>query len=198
MFNKFTEGVFFGAGFAISFVAIWYFAAYFITPSFTSYSVNSQDTVEIKDTKKAKIISEIKQSSEHKKYSFFKSNGEKRAVPHNGGVLYMAKLPTDNNSIKPYTVQLWLTEKELWLIKTTNKNPEVKLLSYPKNNARDSAFEILHKYTSFQAGSSSTTISEQTINMLKQGFARERGSMNGKLQITEDGVVFLDPNEYKA
>ena len=32
MSNKFTEGLLFGGGFAISFVIIWYLAAYFISP----------------------------------------------------------------------------------------------------------------------------------------------------------------------
>ena len=32
MFNKFKEGLVYGGGFAISFIAVWYFAAYLITP----------------------------------------------------------------------------------------------------------------------------------------------------------------------
>lgn len=38
MLNKFKEGLVFGGGFAISFIALWYMAAFFITPMI----VNSQ------------------------------------------------------------------------------------------------------------------------------------------------------------
>jgi len=34
MLKKFTEGLLFGGGFAVSFVAIWYLSAYLITPMF--------------------------------------------------------------------------------------------------------------------------------------------------------------------
>lgn len=198
MLNKFKEGLFFGGGFAISFIAIWYLAAYFITPSLTSYSYTSKEPSEISNTRKPKVVEEIQNSNENKEYSFFIDSGRDMEIPHNGGVLYMAKLPTDSSAKYPNTVQLWLTSKELWLIKTTNTNPEIKLISYPKDKARKEAFNILHKYSGYNSGSSSTTISEQTISMLKQGFATERSTMNGKLQITEEGVVFLQPNAYKA
>lgn len=36
MFKKFTEGLVFGGGFAVAFVAVWYIAAYLITPLFVA------------------------------------------------------------------------------------------------------------------------------------------------------------------
>jgi len=36
MLKKFTDGLAFGGGFAISFIALWYFAAYFIFPMFAN------------------------------------------------------------------------------------------------------------------------------------------------------------------
>lgn len=40
MFKKFIEGLVFGCGFAISFVAMWYIAAYLITPLFVASQVD--------------------------------------------------------------------------------------------------------------------------------------------------------------
>jgi hypothetical protein len=37
MLKKFNEGLLFGGGFAISFVTVWYVAAYLITPMFSSF-----------------------------------------------------------------------------------------------------------------------------------------------------------------
>lgn len=42
MFKKFTEGLVFGGGFAISFVAIWYVAAYLISPMFIASRIEHE------------------------------------------------------------------------------------------------------------------------------------------------------------
>lgn len=39
MFKKFTEGLVFGSGFAISFTVLWYVAAYLITPMFVGSQI---------------------------------------------------------------------------------------------------------------------------------------------------------------
>jgi len=58
MFKRFMEGLVFGGGFGISFITIWYVAAYLITPIF----ISDQFTTEIKsDISQEKIISESKQ-----------------------------------------------------------------------------------------------------------------------------------------
>lgn len=41
MLNKFKEGLVFGGGFAISFIGIWYMAAYFITPFFVDSQIDN-------------------------------------------------------------------------------------------------------------------------------------------------------------
>ncbi|MEA2013153.1 MAG: hypothetical protein U9O87_08800 [Verrucomicrobiota bacterium] len=116
-------------------------------------------------------------------------------IPTSGGVLFMPKLPTNSAKKRPSTVQMWLTKDKLWLIKTTHKLPEVKELAYPNPVPRAEAENILMGYSS-NFRMSSTTISEQTIGMLNRGMSTVRPGMNGKLQITEGGVVFLQPNEY--
>jgi hypothetical protein len=198
MIRKFLEGLVFGGGFGISFIAIWYIAAYIVTTLMISSEVNisSDELAEITETTTANVIREQPESRKHRDYSFFKSTSIPMDIPNNGGILSMAKLPTQPEAKRPSTVQLWLTKNEFWLIKTTDSAPEIKRLAYPAGNPKEEANEIIFKYSGYNSGMSSTTVSEQTISMLQQGFASARGSMNGKLQITEENVVFLQPNEY--
>lgn len=44
MLKKFTEGLIFGGGFAISFVVVWYVAAYLITPMFLETKFEEETT----------------------------------------------------------------------------------------------------------------------------------------------------------
>ena len=56
--KKFTEGLVFGGGFAISFITIWYIAAYFITPLFVSNqikTISSYQQPETSNTEKSLI-----------------------------------------------------------------------------------------------------------------------------------------------
>ena len=117
MLKKFTEGLVFGEGFAISFVAVWYFAAYFITPHSQKHTYHPKNLRQSKKLKKPMSLQKLLDRKNTKNYSFFKSSGGRAGNPTKCGVLFMAKLPTDPESKKPHTVQLWLTKKELWLIK---------------------------------------------------------------------------------
>jgi len=49
MLKKFTEGLIFGGGFTISFVVIWYFAAYFIYPTFIDSQIERVTTKQLSE-----------------------------------------------------------------------------------------------------------------------------------------------------
>jgi len=57
MFNKFTEGLAFGGGFGVSFLIVWYLAAYFISPMLIESQVyeTTPQTSTQKDNKKPKV-----------------------------------------------------------------------------------------------------------------------------------------------
>ena len=46
MLNKFKEGLVFGGGFGISFIAIWYFAAYLITPMLVNEQIENINEIQ--------------------------------------------------------------------------------------------------------------------------------------------------------
>ena len=63
--KKFTEGLVFGGGFAISFITIWYIAAYFVTPLFVSNQIKTihnyqQSETSNTDNKSLTMLSETK------------------------------------------------------------------------------------------------------------------------------------------
>lgn len=49
MFKKFTEGLMFGGGFAISFVVVWYIAAYLIAPMFITSKIEEAANMHFAD-----------------------------------------------------------------------------------------------------------------------------------------------------
>ena len=49
MLKKFTDGLIFGGGFAISFIVIWYFAAYFIYPIFIGSQIERATTKQLSE-----------------------------------------------------------------------------------------------------------------------------------------------------
>jgi co-chaperonin GroES (HSP10) len=56
MLNKFKEGLVFGGGFAISFIALWYMAAFFITPMIVNSKIEDINKIQKSFTSKSPSI----------------------------------------------------------------------------------------------------------------------------------------------
>lgn len=63
MFKKFTEGLVFGGDFAISFIILWYLAAYLITPMFIGSQIEQAANKQLSDIR-GKTQPSIPRSSE--------------------------------------------------------------------------------------------------------------------------------------
>ena len=63
MLRKFTEGLMFGSGFAIAFIALWYLAAYLISPMFISSQIENATNRHLADIR-ARIEPSLRQDPE--------------------------------------------------------------------------------------------------------------------------------------
>lgn len=116
-------------------------------------------------------------------------------VPIGGGILSIASVNTPAGNKYPSTYQLWITESEFWQVKTTGQNVAIEQLKYPNILPIDAIDATMRKQAGYAM--STMTIHSETVTSLKMG----KGSwhdqdMNGKTKITEEGVVFIQPNEF--
>lgn len=196
MVKKFLDGLVFGSGFAIAFILIAYLGLQVIFPAVVNTSNN---TPEFHEPKTAKVI-EQEASTESKVvsnggFNLYKNSPAKMAVPVGGGILSIASVNTPTGNKYPSTYQLWITETEFWQVKTTEQNVEIEQLEYPSILPIDAIDATMRKQAGY-AMSTMTVISEE-VTSLKMG----KGSwhdqdLNGKMKITEQGVVFIQPNEF--
>ena len=90
-----------------------------------------------------------------------------------------------------------LTESKLWQIRTVEEKVETEQLPYPANATMNGLDSIMFKNVGFQAQESTMTVSSEELRQLKtSGESWRDASLNGKLRITADGIVFVEPNSY--
>jgi hypothetical protein len=136
---------------------------------------------------------------ERKEFSFFKHSDERMKIPPGGGILSMSPVTTTQGSKRPSTYQLWLTESKLWQIRTTEDKVEVEELPYPKNASVGDLDKLMSKNLGVGARQSTMTVSVEEISGLKSsGDSHRDYSLNGKLKITVEGIVFALPNPYET
>jgi len=58
MIKKFTEGLVFGGGFAISFITLWYVAAYLISPMFVSSQFETAENIQYSNEEPVTTVTE--------------------------------------------------------------------------------------------------------------------------------------------
>ncbi len=137
------------------------------------------------------------ESKTNREFSFFKSSGSRMKIPDGGGILSLAKLPTGPDATRQRTFQLWLTEANLWKIRTTETTPEIEQLPYPDSDALEFLDEFIRKNVGLGASQGTMTVSAYEIANIKNGVDSNRDDhMNGKFQITTEGVVFFLPNPF--
>lgn len=196
MFKKFFSGIVFGSGFAIAFVFISYLGLQVVIPTLIN---SSNKTPEFNDAKSADVIEQETSSSPQEAtdtdFNLYKNSRAKMEVPQGGGILSIASLKTPTGNKYPSTYQLWITDSEFWQVKTTEQSVEIEQLEYPNALPIDAVDATMRKQAGYAM--STMTIHSETVASLKMG----KGSwhdqdMNGKMKITEEGVVFIQPNKF--
>ena len=201
MLKKFFDGVIFGCGFAIALAALWTIwsigMAYFM-PRMMESMVTTTKEPEFKNPADARIVVPAPGGApEHKDFSFFKHSADRMTIPQGGGILAMSPMNTVNGSKRPSTYQLWLTESQLWQIRTVEEKVEIEELPYPANASVTSLDNLMRKSLGFAARQSTMTVSADELSRLKSGGGSSHDdSLNGKLRISVEGVVFVQPNPY--
>lgn len=196
MLNKFLNGLVFGAGFAIAFLAIWTIGLSYVVPTVLENVTNrSPDMAGGTETT---VVPIEKGRKSVKSFTLHKRLEEERKIPVGGGMLSIAVLDGDSGKSRPSTFQAWVTETDAFAIKTEGDIPTIKKASYPKANVVDYAGTLVHDNVGFQKQNMTMPISESEVRRLKSGMASSRDDfLNGQLRITPEGVVFLLPNEYE-
>jgi hypothetical protein len=198
MLKKFLGGLVFGSGFAVALVAIWLIGMTFIAPRMMESSTTRTKQPEFKNPLEAKVATPDPATAPGKRdFSFFKNSGERMKIPPGGGILAMSPIDTAQGSKRPSTYQLWLTESKLWQIRTVEERVEIEELPYPRNASVTDLDNLMQKNIGFGAGQGTMTVSADELRRLKS--TRDPccdESLNGKLRISTEGVVFVQPNPY--
>ena len=196
MLKKFLNGLIFGSGFAIAFLAMLYFGLQMIFPSVN----DSSDRVpEFSNAQKVEVIKQeervVSIENSTRDFKLYNDTRPEMAVSSGGGIVSIATVFTPPENLKPNTYQLWITESEFWQIRTIGDEVEVELLEYPSIAPVNAVQAIMRK----QVGSaqSTMTVRSDEIASLQLGYGSwHEQDMNGKMKITKDNVVFFMPNKY--
>ncbi|EGM78975.1 hypothetical protein Rhein_0833 [Rheinheimera sp. A13L] len=196
MFRKFLSGLVFGFGFAIAFVFVAYVGLQLIIPAVIN---NSNKTPEFSDAKPAEVIEQ--ESASHPRlgaesnFKLYKDSRAKMQVPDGGGILSIASIQTPSGNKYPSTYQLWITQSEFWQVKTSEETVEIEKLDYPAIQPINAVESTMRKQAGYAM--STMTISSEEVSVLKMGQGSWHDKdMNGRMKITKEGVVFIQPNEY--
>ena len=198
MLKRFLNGIVFGSGFAIAFVLVGAVAMNYVLPRLITSAITETKQPDFKNPKEAEFIqSPSKSSPEAKDFSFFNAGG-RMEIPNGGGILSMSPVSTEKGSKRPSTYQLWLTESKLWQIRTNEEKVEIEELPYPKNANVSNLDQIMSEKLGAASRNSSMTVSPETIATFKSTGRCDRDkTLNGKLNISSEGVVFVVPNPYE-
>jgi len=201
MLKKFLDGVVFGCGFAFAFAAIWTIwtigMAYFM-PRIMESVVTTTKEPEFKKPVDAQFVDPVPGGAPEKRdFSFFKHSADRMKIPQGGGILAMSPVNTAKGSKRPSTYQLWLTDSKLWQIRTVEEKVEIEELPYPANASVADLDSLMRNSLGLAARQSTMTVSADELSRLKSADNSSRDdSLNGKLRITVEGVVFVQPNPY--
>lgn len=199
MLRKFIDGLAFGAGLAIAFVAVWSVSMYFVVPRMMESAITERTKTPKFDNPTDARVATPDPSAEKKEreFSFLKHSGRRMEIPQGGGILAMAPMSTPPGAKRPGTYQLWLTEAGLWQIRTNEDKGQIEKLPRPENATVGDLDRLMREQLGAMARQSTMTVSDVEIRKLRSsGTSWRDDSLNGKLNITVDGVVFVLPNPY--
>jgi hypothetical protein len=199
MLKRFLDGLVFGAGFAIALFAIWLIGMTSIAPRMMESMTTRTKQPEFNHPTEAKVAAPdpAAAASDKRDFSLFKDSGERMKIPPGGGLLAVSPIATAQGSKRPSTYQLWLTDSKLWQVRTVEEKVDIEELPYPKNANVTDLDDLMHKSLGFGARQITMTVSADELRRLKStGNASRDESLNGKLRISTEGVVFIQPNPY--
>ena len=197
--KKFLDGLLFGFGFAIALVVVWVIAMTLVMPRMMdSFATRGTSEPEFRKPADARIAAPAPgMASGKREFSFFKHSRERMQLPPGGGILAMSPMNTAAGSTRPSTYQLWMTESKLWQIRTIEEKAEIEELPYPKDASVVDVDVQMRKSLGFAARQSTMTVSAHDVSSLKTtGESSRDDTLNGKLRISVEGVVFVQPNPY--
>lgn len=199
--KKFLDGLLFGCGFAVAFAAIWTmwsFGMAFFMPRMTDLALTTTREPEFKNPAEAQVSPPVPESApQSRDYAFFRHSAERMKIPEGGGLLAMSPMTTAKEAKRPSTYQLWLTDSTLWQIRTVEEKVEIEALPYPANASVADLDRLMRKNLGAAARQSTMTVSAIDVHGLKTtGTSSRDDSLNGKLRISAEGVVFVQPNPY--
>ena len=198
MLRKFLDGLVFGAGLAIAFVAVWSISMYFVIPRLMASVTTETKVPKFENPSDAQVAApDPRAAKSDREFSFFKHSENRMKIPHGGGVLAMAPMSTPAGAKRPSTYQLWLTEAGLWQIRTTEDKAQIEQLPRSESATVRDLDRLMRENLGPMALQSTMTVSDVEIQKLRSSGASWRDdSLNGKLSITVDGIVFVLPNPY--
>ena len=198
--RKFLEGLIFGTGLAIAFVVVWSISMAFVIPRVMESATTHSTAPEFENPTDAQVAApDPSVAGSTRDFSFFKHSGERMKIPQGGGVLAMALTTTTPGAKRPSTYQLWLTESVLWQIRTTEDKAQIERLTRPENATADDLDRLMREKLGSGAHKGTMTVSDTEIQALKStGSSWRDKSLNGKMSITVEGVVFVLPNPYET
>lgn len=171
--------------------------AYFMPRIMDSVTTTATKEPEFKKPADARVVSPTPgATAESKEFSFFKHSAERMKIPPGGGILAMSPMTTAKGAKRSSTYQLWLTESKLWQIRTIEEKVEVEELPYPPNAGVTDLDNLMRKSLGYGARQSTMTVDPHDINSIKSGTPSRDATLNGKLGVTVEGVVFILPNPY--
>jgi hypothetical protein len=196
--RKFLDGLAFGAGLAIAFVAVWIISMFLVVPR-VMQSVTTETKVPKFEKPTDAQVAAPDPSVRNREFNFFKHPENRMKLPPRGGILAMALLTTPVGEKRPRTYQLWLTETGLWQVRTIEDKVQVEQLPRPDTANVSDVDRLMREQVGLGAHKGTMTVSEFEIQKLRSsGDSSRDETLNGKLSITIDGVVFVMPNPFGA
>ena len=198
MLTRFLHGLVFGTGFAIAFVAVSIIGVTYLLPK-TFEAAQKEPTFQNPRTADLAQPEPSLAPEASRDFSFFKDSESRMKIPDNGGILSMSPTSTPADAERPNTYQLWLTEFELWQIRTSGDKAEIEKLPYPDGASVETLGSLMYRNLGTAGRQSTMTVSGTDIYRLKSsGKSSRDASLNGQLKITVEGVVFFLPNPYET
>jgi len=199
MFKMFLGGVAWGSGLAIAVVAVWIVATLLAVPMMPGSLTGAPGQPDLTNLKQTPIVTPAPGPDPARRdFTFFKHSAGRMKVPPGGGILAMSATSTAPGSGRPSTYQLWLTESGLWEIRTLEERVELKELPYPDNASVADLDRLMDANLGVARRQSKMIVSAEDLRWLKvKGRSGRDDSLNGKLRMRVEGVVFVQPDPYE-
>jgi hypothetical protein len=197
--RRFLDGLIFGTGLAIAFVVVWSISMAYVIPRVMESATTHSTAPKFENPTDAQVAApDPSVAKSTRDFSFFKHSEERMKIPQGGGILAMALTSTAAGAKRPSTYQLWLTESALWQIRTTEDKAQIEQLPRPENASVRDLERLMREKFGPGAHKGTMTVSDTEIQGLKSaGNSWRDESLNGKMSITVEEVVFVLPNPYE-